>query len=151
MEHVISLYWQRYQRSHIKNTLNALDIPTVTHPYGSIDITRYPTTPCTTKRGPILHLTIFGTKRFEQIVRLPLGEVVAWIESNPDHQRGEFVLLLSGAAEQTADGVSAEAQRVLQLLLAELPLKSAARLCADITGEAKNALYELGLSLKDRA
>jgi 16S rRNA (cytidine1402-2'-O)-methyltransferase len=44
-----------------------------------------------------------------------------------------------------------EALRVLRLLLAELPLKTAARLCADITGGSKNALYQQALALRQDA
>jgi len=39
-------------------------------------------------------------------------------------------------------------QRVLQLLLAELPLKTAVKLTADITGASRNDLYEAALALK---
>lgn len=91
------------------------------------------------------------TKRFEQIVRLPVGEALAWLQADPDHQRGEFVLLLSGAQAQAVEGVPAEAQRVLKLLLAEMPVKTAARLAAEITGAPKNQLYALALELKDGA
>ena len=45
------------------------------------------------------------------------------------------------------DGMQ-DAQRVLTLLLAELPLKTAVRLAADITGAPRNALYDKALSLK---
>jgi len=38
--------------------------------------------------------------------------------------------------------------RVLRLLLAELPLKTAVKLSAEITGQARNTLYELALRLK---
>ncbi|MFZ3118150.1 MAG: 16S rRNA (cytidine(1402)-2'-O)-methyltransferase, partial [Variovorax sp.] len=43
----------------------------------------------------------------------------------------------------------AEAERVLRLLLAELPLKGAVKLAADITGAPKNALYDTALRLRD--
>ena len=52
------------------------------------------------------------------------------------------------AAEATEEAVSPEARRVLRLLLAELPTKSAVRLAADITGEARNALYAEALAEK---
>jgi 16S rRNA (cytidine1402-2'-O)-methyltransferase len=42
-----------------------------------------------------------------------------------------------------------DAPRVLQLLLAELPLKTAVKLASDITGAPRNALYEAALRLKD--
>ena len=38
--------------------------------------------------------------------------------------------------------------RVLKLLLAELPLKIAVKLAAEITGQPRNALYDLALALK---
>lgn len=86
------------------------------------------------------------TKLFEQIVRLPLAEAVTWLAADADRQRGEFVLIVtSPPARADLDG---EAQRVLQLLLAELPLKQAARLAAAITGQPKNALYARALELK---
>ena len=87
------------------------------------------------------------TKRFEQIVRLPLADAIAWLDADSDHQRGEFVLLVTGAPP--AEGLDSEAERVLALLLAEVPLKSAARLAAEITGAPRNALYSRALELKD--
>ncbi|NIC39594.1 rRNA (cytidine-2'-O-)-methyltransferase, partial [Aquabacterium sp. A08] len=46
------------------------------------------------------------------------------------------------------DGLDAETLRVLGLLLAELPVKTAARLGAELTGRPKNALYQAALALK---
>jgi 16S rRNA (cytidine1402-2'-O)-methyltransferase len=43
------------------------------------------------------------------------------------------------------------AARVLRLLLEELPLKTAARLAADLTGEPRNALYQAALVWKKEA
>jgi len=86
------------------------------------------------------------TKLFETIHSLPLPEALDWLKADPNRQRGEFVLMLSGA---TAGSDSGEGERVLKLLLADgLPTKQAAKLAASITGGAKNALYDLALSLK---
>jgi 16S rRNA (cytidine1402-2'-O)-methyltransferase len=75
-----------------------------------------------------------------------LGDALAWLQEDSNRQRGEFVLMLSGAP---ADADSGEGERVLKLLLAEgLPVKQAAKLAAQITGAAKNALYERALALK---
>ncbi|WP_287497144.1 16S rRNA (cytidine(1402)-2'-O)-methyltransferase [Pandoraea sp. CB10b_02] len=90
------------------------------------------------------------TKRFEDIHECALGDGVAWLKADANRQRGEFVLAVSGAAANVAeDGVDAEAQRVLALLVAELPTKSAAKLAAAITGAPRNALYERALALKN--
>ena len=87
------------------------------------------------------------TKLFEQIHRCPLGEAVAWLKSDANHEKGEFVVLVEGAPP-AAEGQDAEADRILQILLAELPVKQAASLAAQITGKKKNALYDRALELK---
>jgi 16S rRNA (cytidine1402-2'-O)-methyltransferase len=61
--------------------------------------------------------------------------------------RGEFALVLHPAKGAPADPLR-EGQRVLELLLSELPLKTAVRLAAEITGAPRNALYEVALTLK---
>lgn len=87
------------------------------------------------------------TKLFESIHACPLGEASAWMEADPNRQRGEFVLIVD--APEPTDGEAAEAERVLALLLEEgLPVKQAARLAHAITGAAKNGLYERALALR---
>jgi 16S rRNA (cytidine1402-2'-O)-methyltransferase len=87
------------------------------------------------------------TKLFESIHACPLGEALAWMEADPNRQRGEFVLIVD--APEPTDGEAAEAERVLALLLEEgLPVKQAARLAHAITGAAKNGLYERALALR---
>jgi 16S rRNA (cytidine1402-2'-O)-methyltransferase len=88
------------------------------------------------------------TKQFEEIAQLQAADFGAWLAADPNRCRGEFVLVLHPAAVQADNG---EDQRVLQLLLAELPLKTAVRLAAEITGAPRNALYEAALSLKKSA
>lgn len=87
------------------------------------------------------------TKLFESIHRCKLGEALDWLNSDANNQRGEFVLLVSGAQPQ-AEGLSAEAERTLSLLLAELPLKQAVQLATRITGVGRNELYQRALALK---
>jgi 16S rRNA (cytidine1402-2'-O)-methyltransferase len=86
------------------------------------------------------------TKLFEQIEQMPLGAAPAWLEADPNRQRGEFVLVVSAPPPQ--QGLDAETERVLAALLAELPVKQAAKLAAEITGQPKNALYARALELK---
>ena len=88
------------------------------------------------------------TKQFEEIDTVPAHALPAWLAASPQRLRGEFVLVIHGApvAEDAGDDL-----RILKLLLAELPLKTAARLAADITGGSKNALYDAALLLKKEA
>lgn len=85
------------------------------------------------------------TKQFEEIATMPAQDFAAWLAAGPQRTRGEFALVLhaSSAHEGPDDSL-----RVLQLLLAELPLKTAVRLAADITGAARNDLYDTALKLK---
>lgn len=86
------------------------------------------------------------TKAFETIKGASLGELCAWVAADSNQQRGECVLLIEGwQAPVGEEALSAEALRVLDLLLAELPLKRAAALAAEITGVRKNLLYQQAL------
>ena len=86
------------------------------------------------------------TKTFETIKDAPLGELAEWIAADSNQQRGECVLLVAGVDDKEGrDSIDAESQRVLLMLAAELPLKKAAALTAQITGARKNLLYQWGL------
>ena len=90
------------------------------------------------------------TKTFETFHRCALGEAEAWLQSDPNQQRGEFVLIVEAPQNQDDDSADKEVERVLQLLLAELPLKQAVKLATEITGAKKNALYERALQLQSQ-
>ncbi|WP_427914488.1 16S rRNA (cytidine(1402)-2'-O)-methyltransferase [Ramlibacter sp. MMS24-I3-19] len=85
------------------------------------------------------------TKQFEQVATLACAELPGWLAADPQRTRGEFALVLHG--EPQAAG-SDDGERVLRLLLPELPMKTAVKLAAEITGGSRNALYELALRLK---
>lgn len=88
------------------------------------------------------------TKTFETIRLGPLAELCEWVESDANQQRGEIVVLVAGAPE-SVQSESFSAQHVLSVLLEDLPTKQAVDLAVKITGEKKNALYELALQLKN--
>lgn len=87
------------------------------------------------------------TKLFETIHACPLAEAQAWLQSDLNQQRGEFVVLVSGAVPEA--GLTAETLATLTLLLAELPLKQAVQLTTKITGANRSELYQLALQMKD--
>ncbi len=85
------------------------------------------------------------TKQFEEIATLPASDLAVWFAQDANRLRGEFALVLHPAPAAAEAG---QDTRVLALLLAELPLKTAVKLAAEITGAPRNALYELALELK---
>jgi 16S rRNA (cytidine1402-2'-O)-methyltransferase len=84
------------------------------------------------------------SKRFEESFSGSAAELQAWQAADPNRGRGEFVLLIEGAAQ---DVDQAEGERVLRLLLRELPPSAAARLAAEISGAPRKALYAAALRL----
>ncbi|RJL19981.1 16S rRNA (cytidine(1402)-2'-O)-methyltransferase [Pectobacterium polaris] len=84
------------------------------------------------------------TKTWESIHGAPVGELLAWVKEDENRRKGEMVLIVEGH-QVDESALSAEALRTLTLLRAELPLKKAAALAAEIHGVKKNALYRYGL------
>ena len=87
------------------------------------------------------------TKRFESFHTCALAEAEQWVATDPNREKGELVLLVDGAVAET-ESEDADAERVLQVLLADLPLKQAVALAAAISGASRNRLYERALALK---
>lgn len=85
------------------------------------------------------------TKTFESIHGDALGELLPWLLADDNRQRGEFVVLVRGAEEVVSEGVGAETEKVLDILLEELSVKQASALAARITGVKKNLLYQMAL------
>ena len=86
------------------------------------------------------------TKQFEEIATVPSAAFVAWLAVDANRCRGEFALVLHPAVVVAETGAE---QRILKMLLDELPLKTAVKLTAEITGASRNALYDAALALKN--
>jgi len=86
------------------------------------------------------------TKLHEEVRRTTLGEAAEWYAQNPP--KGEFVLVLEGAAPVEAEGASLEEgmKQVLALRAGGSSLRDAVRQAAAQTGLPKNELYDLALS-----
>lgn len=91
------------------------------------------------------------TKTWETIHGDSLAGLCDWLQQDDNNRRGEFVVLVHGAAKVAQLALSPEAERTLGILMRELPLKQAAALAAEITGNKKNALYKRGLELAETA
>ena len=88
------------------------------------------------------------TKQFEQISTHAAHDVAAWLDADATRSKGEFVVVLHPVAVHQDGG---DAERVLRLLLAELPTKTAVKLTAEITGGHRNTLYDRALEIKRAA
>lgn len=88
------------------------------------------------------------TKQYEDVFHGSLAELSEQVQENENRQKGEFVLIVAGAASRHQGEVSDEVQKLLEILVAELPLKQAAAIAAKATGLKKNELYKAGLKLR---
>jgi 16S rRNA (cytidine1402-2'-O)-methyltransferase len=112
---------------------------------------------CVTAFGEARAATVVreATKLHETTYRGSLLELLAESKSDADFARGEIVLLIGGVPQMPAGDADSEAtaelDKVLVALLAELPLKQAARLAAQITGARDNEAYKRALFLKQQS
>lgn len=94
---------------------------------------------------------VFGrelTKAFETFYAGAAGEVSGQLTVDPFAVKGEFVVMVHGATQAPEEGVNLDVDLLLRLLTAELPVKKAARMAAELTGLSKNALYQRALDIK---
>jgi len=90
------------------------------------------------------------TKRFETVYRGTLGSLAHQAATDTDMTRGEIVLVVQGAA-RASSADDAEAERVLRILLEDLPVSQAARIAAQLTGRSRKELYDRALRLRPPA
>lgn len=91
------------------------------------------------------------TKTFETFYSGLVADVLEELEQDPHGTRGEFVVMIRGATPQSGNSEAAtmDVDRVLRVLLAELPVKKVAKMAAELTGLSKNELYQRALAVKD--
>lgn len=83
------------------------------------------------------------TKTFETFISGNAQEVLQWLDADAARSKGEFILIIP--PREIAP--KANHEKLLSILLAELPLKQAVKIACQLTGESKNELYQLALSL----
>jgi 16S rRNA (cytidine1402-2'-O)-methyltransferase len=84
------------------------------------------------------------TKKFESHFLGSLLEAASWVASDENNSRGEFVLVLEGRATKLGSDIDAlmlKAIDVAELLSAEVSMKRAVAIAAQLVGVRKNALY----------
>jgi 16S rRNA (cytidine1402-2'-O)-methyltransferase len=89
------------------------------------------------------------TKRFETITKGPAKMLSEWTQADEDQQRGEFVLVLCGADIEDRQIDMAAQDKLLKLLLVDLPPKKAVQIVAEVYSGDKKILYERAIALKN--
>lgn len=89
------------------------------------------------------------TKRFEEVRPAMLGDLAAQLEADGP-PKGEIVLVV-GPGDGSPVATGADLDAALELALAEMPTKAAARAVADQLGLARRDVYQRALDLKARA
>ena len=90
------------------------------------------------------------TKTYETFLSGSFAELLEILDSDANQLKGEMIVLVHGYRhEKGVELVSKESERLMLLLLDELPLKKAAALTAKYTGDKKNDLYQWGVAQKE--
>lgn len=87
------------------------------------------------------------TKTFETIKRCSLAELLDFVQSDANQQKGEFVIVIARAEEQT-NQLGVEVQEMLEKVLPLLSVKQASQVVAALTGKKKNQIYQLALEMQ---
>lgn len=92
------------------------------------------------------------TKTFETFYSGGAADVHAALAQDPHGSRGEFVVVVRGAEKSESNLMAGalDVDRLLNLLMAELPVKKAAKIASELTGLGKNELYQRALDHKGR-
>lgn len=88
------------------------------------------------------------TKTFETIHKAELSELAQWVAADENQRKGEMVVLVEGAMEQGDE--QQLLNKLLPVLVDELPVKQAAKIASKVTGLHKNDIYKQALSLKEK-
>lgn len=89
------------------------------------------------------------TKQFQTVATMTATELPGWLAGDPNRQRGEFVVVLHAIVTPEADDADRHRDTVLRTLMAELPLKQAVSLAAQLCDAPRNALYARALELRN--
>jgi len=87
------------------------------------------------------------TKSFETIKTDTLPNLIDYLQADDAHQKGEFVILISGVDKDNKVIGEAQLDKILPILLSEMGASKAAKLAAKITGIDKKHCYQRAIAL----
>jgi len=86
------------------------------------------------------------TKSYETILNDKLTNLIEYL-LDPNHQKGEFVILVSPVDKIDTDEAENQLDKILPILCAEMSASKAAKLAAKITGIDKKYCYKKAINL----
>ena len=87
------------------------------------------------------------TKSFETILNDNLIALIDYLEGDPSHQKGEFVLIVSPDDKIDFDEAKSELEKILPILCDEMGASKASKLASKITGLDKKYCYKKAINL----
>ncbi|MGR8998482.1 MAG: 16S rRNA (cytidine(1402)-2'-O)-methyltransferase [Gammaproteobacteria bacterium] len=88
------------------------------------------------------------TKLHETIVKTSLGNALELVAQNDNMRKGEFVVIVDGAAvDKKEQIITTEQKKILSVLLRECTIKTAVAMAVEITGVRKKLLYQAALAM----
>ena len=87
------------------------------------------------------------TKTFETILTTNIPSLIDYISSDPSHQKGEFVILISSTAKKGKLEFDQQLDKLLPVLCSEMGPSKAAKLATKITGIDKKYCYQRAIEL----
>jgi len=88
------------------------------------------------------------TKMYETVLGNTLGDILVRLQEDSNQSKGEFVLVIKGIEKKSDKNNIEDADNLLQLLLKEMPLKSASKVASTYLGLSKNEVYQRALQLQ---
>ena len=88
------------------------------------------------------------TKIYETIYKDEVMAIIERLESHPEEQKGEFVIILTPPIKEIENNETMHINEALKLMMRELPLNQSVKLIASIFKKNKKEVYNQALELK---
>ena len=88
------------------------------------------------------------TKIYETIYKDKVASIIERLESYPEEQKGEFVIIFSGESSQIENIKTLSINEALEVMMKELPLNQSVKLISTIFKKNKKEVYNQALELK---
>ena len=88
------------------------------------------------------------TKVYETIYKDNIISIIERLESHPEEQKGEFVIIFNGKIREIENFKTLSLNEALEVMIKELPLNQAVKLISKIYKKNKKEVYNQALELK---